>query len=166
MRRWVAVVLSAVGLIFLPWQTRAADYFLPLGPVPEPKAIEPHCVHGSVSRDAVRHVIVAAGYRLAPFLGPGDDVLSFVHQILDRGGGALLYYRPGVTTMVPRRGQSPNGHVRLSRRREIIVESAVGDGPGRWNGIAVKELYIHFAGVKGWFLANSSDLEAICTRKP
>lgn len=157
------VVVAAAGLIVVPWQTPAADYFLPLGPMPEPKAIESRCVRGTVSRDAVRHVIAASGYRFEPFLGPGDDV-SYVDHNLDRGGGAMLSYRPGVATMVPRE-ENPNGRLRLSRRREIIVAIAVGDGPGHWNGKAVKELYLHFAGVKGWFLANSSDLEAICTSK-
>jgi hypothetical protein len=124
------VVVAAAGLIVVPWQTPAADYFLPLGPMPEPKAIESRCVRGTVSRDAVRHVIAASGYRFEPFLGPGDDV-SYVDHNLDRGGGAMLSYRPGVATMVPAKRLQTDvfaSHdvVRSSSRSQSVMALGIG----------------------------------------
>jgi len=162
-RVW-AISALALGLIIAETQCAATDYELPIGSMPDPKVIEAHCAVGAVSRDAVRNVIARAAYRFV-FTGPGDDGIS-VHRMLDRWSGAVLHYRPGVPTLIPQLKADANGHPRLVRNPRTIRAIAIGDGPGRWNGRPMKDMYVHFDGVKGWFPLTSSDLEAVRTRQP
>jgi hypothetical protein len=158
------LVPAVAVLLFASQCGGAEEDSLPLGPMPDPKLIETHCRNRTLSPGAVKHVIAAASYRFGPFQN-GPEWPENVQTMFARGGGALVHYRPGVPTMVPRLTQDASGHPLLSKRPAMIEAIAIGDGPATWNGKPVKGLFVHLATSRGWFSFTSSDLESICVRR-